>query len=371
MKTVCPPNHCTGCRVCEAKCPKRAIKLIDTLDIVQAEIDETTCIKCGLCEKVCPNHNPIKKENPIKWYQGWAIDQELRSTSSSGGIAAAITKSFINQGGYACSCVFEKGEFSFIITNNTAEAKRFAGSKYVKTSPYNAYEEVHRHLTENNKVLFIGLPCQVAALKNYVPKTKQKNLYCVDLICHGTPSQELFNIYLKQHNVKIEQLENISFRSKGKMGLDIEAIAPSGTVDRYLISFLNSLNYTEGCYNCIYACSQRVSDITLGDNWGTDLPEELSKGISLILCMTPKGEELINLAHLNIMSVNKDKALSENGQLTHPSQKPEGRDRFFKKIKIGANYDKTVFILYPRQCLRQILKGLAIKLKLYKPGGIG
>ena len=368
MKTVCPPAKCTGCRVCESLCPKSAIKNIDTLETVYEEIDEEVCIKCGLCEKVCPIHNQTEKVYPIRWYQGWAKESNVRRTSSSGGIAAAITQAFIAEGGYVCSCCFEKGSFSFFVTNNEEKAKKFAGSKYVKTSPYDVYVEIRQLLEEGNRLLFIGLPCQVAALKNYIPIPRQNKLYCIDLICHGTPSQKLLNVFLNQHHVNTNQLEELSFRSKQGMGLNVETIAVKGTVDNYLISFLNALNYTEGCYNCGFACTQRCSDITLGDNWGTELKEELPKGLSLVLCMTKKGEELIDGSRIELRNVDIEKALSANGQLKHPSYKPLKREEFFNNIKAGANYDKTVFYIYPKQCLKQMVKRIAIKLRLFTPG---
>ena len=369
MSTVCPADQCTGCRACEAICPKKAIRLVDSVDKVYAEINEELCVHCGMCERVCPNHNLVQKNEPIEWHQGWANDAEIRKTSSSGGIAAALTRSFIESGGYVCSCYFGKGEFSFHITNNVEEACRFAGSKYVKTNPFNAYNDVSKLLQKGEKILFVGLPCQVAAIKNFVPERQQDDLYCVDLICHGTPSLELLKIFLKQHGVDIASLDYIRFRTKGKMGLNVKSVAMEGTVDRYLISFLNALNYTEGCYNCQYACRPRVSDITLGDNWGTELSGELPKGLSLILCMTEKGQKLLADADVNLVDVNVEKAVAENGQLNHPSVKPVEREEFFTSIKNGANYDRLVLKIFPKQSIRQILKGIAIKMKLYKSRG--
>lgn len=369
MNTVCPAEQCTGCRACEAICPKKSIRLVDTLDKVYAEINEEQCIHCGLCERVCPNHNLVQKNEPIEWHQGWANNKNIRETSSSGGIAAALTKNFIENGGYVCSCYYDKGEYAFHTTNNVDEAHKFAGSKYVKTNPFDAYSSVSKLLKKGEKVLFVGLPCQVAAIKNFVPKNQQDDLYCIDLICHGTPSLKLLKIYLAQHGVDIASLDDIRFRTKGKMGLNVKSVATAGTVDRYLISFLNALNYTEGCYNCKYACKPRVSDITLGDNWGTDLSCELQKGLSLVLCMTEKGQQLLADADVNLVEVNVEKAVAENGQLNHPSVKPVEREEFFTSIKNGANYDRLVLKIFPKQSIRQILKGIAIKMKLYKSRG--
>ena len=372
MSTVCPAEQCTGCRACEAICTKKAIRLVDSVDKVYAEINEELCVHCGMCERVCPNHNLVQKNEPIEWHQGWANDTEIRKTSSSGGIAAALTQSFIENGGYVCSCYYDKGEFNFHTTNSTKEAHRFAGSKYVKTNPFDAYKDVEKLLKNGERVLFIGLPCQVAAIKNYVPKNLQEELYCIDLICHGTPSVKLLKMFLKQHGVSIASVEDIQFRTDGKTGFSIKTVATAGTVDRYLISFLNALSITESCYNCKYACKARVSDITLGDNWGTELVGELQKGLSLILCITEKGLKLIKDADVKLEDVNISKAIEKNGHLSCSSVKPAQRDEFFTKIKSGANYDRLVLKIFPKQSIRQILKGITIKMKIYKiRGGYG
>ena len=67
---------------------------------------------------------------------------------------------FIKSGGYVASCLFKNGDFVFEITNDLNEARCFAGSKYVKSNPTGIYKKINERL-KTNKVLFIGLPCQV------------------------------------------------------------------------------------------------------------------------------------------------------------------------------------------------------------------
>lgn len=87
--------------------------------------------------------------------------------SSSGGVALAIISSFIQNGGYVASCLFKDGEFIFELTNDLEMSKKFAGSKYVKSNPNGIYLKIKERL-KTDKVLFIGLPCQVAAVNNYI-----------------------------------------------------------------------------------------------------------------------------------------------------------------------------------------------------------
>ena len=104
-------------------------------------------------------------------------------------------------------------------------------------------------------------------------------------------------------------------------------IVQKGVLDKYSISFLNSISYTENCYHCQYANIMRVSDITLGDSWGSNLDiQEQRKGISLILNQTQKGKELLEQSELELMDVELNRAIEHNHQLRHPSIKPNTRE---------------------------------------------
>lgn len=369
MNTVCEINKCNGCMACVASCPKHCITMVDSIHSINAQIDESLCIHCNRCEVVCPNINETLKNAPIGFKQGWA-DSEIRRNSSSGGAASAIITSFIQSGGYVASCLFKSGSFIFEITNDLETAKRFAGSKYVKSNPEGIYEKIREKLI-TNKVLFIGLPCQVAGVLNFVGKTLQDNLYTIDLICHGTPSPQLLDIFLNQYGIKLSDLSDIQFRSKNIFQLKENAkyIGIKGTMDNYSIGFLNSLFYTENCYSCQYAKLERISDITLGDSWGTKLPQtEKKQGISLILCQTQKGEELLRLSNLQLCDVDLSGAIKHNHQLEHPSIKPHIRDAFFQELNSEKSFNELIRKFYPKQCLKQFIKGILIKIKLYGGG---
>lgn len=197
MKTVCDANKCNGCMACLAVCPRKCITIRDDIYNYNAVIDQTACINCNACERVCPNLSVQQKVKPYKWEQGWSYS-DARRNAASGGIASEIIRAFISSGGYVASCLFRNGEFVFDITNDLDTAKCFAGSKYVKSNPEGIYERIKDRL-KSHKVLFIGLPCQVAALKNYIKA--QDNLYTIDLICHGTPSPRVLSYYLKEHGI--------------------------------------------------------------------------------------------------------------------------------------------------------------------------
>lgn len=367
MKTVCEINKCSGCMTCVDICAKGAVKIVDSLEAYNAVIQEDKCINCNACMRVCQKNNPPRAVAPIKWYQGWAEEQEVRENGASGGFASAISKAFVKNGGYVVGCAFKDGSFGFRIENTLEGIKKFAGSKYVKSNPAGVYSDVRELLKQGEKVLFVGLPCQVAAIKNYIGENLQDELYTVDLICHGTPSPKLLDVFLNQYNYSLEKMESIQFRIKGKFQIysDFKSIITNGVCDKYMIAFLNSLTYTENCYECDYAKKERVADLTLGDSWGSDLNKnDVKKGVSLVLCQSKKGMSLLNSAKINLLPVDLDYAVNNNHQLSYPSVMPKGRSTFFEKLEKGNNFNGLVFQSFPKQCLRQDVKEILIRTKI-------
>ena len=353
-RTVCDTSICMGCKACLNVCSKNAITVKDNVDVFEPLIDTQKCIDCGACTKVCPYNSPAELKEPIYIRQGWAKD-EIRRNSSSGGVAAELTKGFIRNGGYVASCAFRNGTFKFIVTNDVNEAKMFAGSKYVKSDPQMIYKDIRELLTKSEKVLFIGLPCQSAAVRNVCGAAS--NLYTVDLICHGTPSLEILKKYLAEKGIEPDKAKDIKFRKDNDFGLyvDDKRFMPGKATDPYTYAFLKSADYIESCYNCRYASYKRVSDITLGDAWG-QMADTDERGVSLIMCQTEKGRELIENAELELFDVDIEKAIEANAQLRHPSIKPPQRDAIIRRIKDGKSVSEAVSKAFPAHSVKNTVK---------------
>ena len=73
---------------------------------------------------------------------------------------------------------------------------KLKGSKYVESTTNSTYSKVLSYLKNGKKVLYSGTPCQIAGLKKFLGKDYE-NLFTMDLICHGVPSERLFHKYLE------------------------------------------------------------------------------------------------------------------------------------------------------------------------------
>lgn len=366
MKTVCEINKCAGCMACVEVCPKEAISVKDDIIHLNAIIETEKCFECNMCHKVCGQNEQPKFHTPQKWYQGW-INDASREKSSSGGFAATLMKSFISNGGTVCTCLFDNGKFGFKFFDTEESIDEVRGSKYVKSNPSGIYKDLKKKLNDEKKLLFIGLPCQVAGAINFVGTKNLANLYTVDLICHGSPSVKVLSSFLKEFSIDLKSINRIDFRNNTSFGLYIDGkkLKPQIVRDKYMIGFLNSLFYTENCYDCKYARKERISDITIGDSWGSNLSEsEQKKGISLALCNTEKGRKLIETSELFLTDVDVENAVKNNHQLYEPSKKPDCYDSIMKMLGNGKKVSLCVRKAYPKASFRQDVKELLVKLKI-------
>ncbi len=373
MKTVCELNKCTGCMACADVCVKKAINVHITIESCNAEIDDSKCIDCGACNKVCQVNNPVSFKKPINWYQGFSKDETTRESCASGGFATEISRAFISQGGVVFTCVFEKGNFKYRAFESVADLKKMAGSQYVKSNPAGIYKDVRERLLAGEKVLFIGLPCHVAGIQNFLTDRLKDNLYTIDLICHGSPTPQLLEIFLKEHKIELNSISAIRFRNKDhfhveeKEERDYKSVGTKGVLDSYMIAFLGGLFYTENCYECKYAQLNRISDITIGDSWGSELPiAEQKKGISLALIQTEKGEQILKMSNVELHSVDLNLAQQHNHQLSSPSVVPEQRNKFLKGIYLNKSIDSMVWRTCFVKSIKQEVKKILMKLKIYR-----
>ena len=199
MIHITDKKKCCGCSACVQRCPKQSIRLEeDTEGFLYPKVNEETCIKCGLCEKVCPILNqadklPVQEVLAVK-----NPDEEERMNSSSGGVFLPLARKVINKGGVVFGAVYDE---SWEVHNVYAEkieavAYPMMGSKYLQSRIETAYRDAERFLKQGREVMFVGSPCQIAGLRTFLRNKEYPNLLAVDFLCHGVPSPGVWRRYL-------------------------------------------------------------------------------------------------------------------------------------------------------------------------------
>lgn len=379
MHNICEINACTACGACENVCHKKAIlRQVKWDGSWYMEIDETQCVNCGSCVKVCPNVQGVELNHPVKAYAAWSNNPQVHATSASGGIAAELYQYAVQNDMYFAGVAMnENQEAHFTVGHTVEEIQKYKNSKYTFSFMDDTYQKIHVLLKERKKVLFIGLPCQVAAIKNYfkLVKSVQNNLLTVDLACHGTPSPE----FLKQHISSIEErksrhakpcyFRDPTFKTERfmftlydqKNQLFYKKKVESRDV--YQIGYHSALIYRDCCYQCKYACHDRSGDLTLADyhGLGSLAPyEACKKSVSCVLVNTPKGESFLQSLMNQLVTHERPilEPLKGERQFNQPSSAPEERAEFIKLYIEKKDFDSAADIAFKELKKKNVIKGI-------------
>lgn len=196
-------KECCGCNACAQRCPKSCITMReDSEGFLYPEVDKEICIDCGICEKVCPVMYQGNKRKPLAVYAVKHKNNEIRLSSSSGGVFTALAESVIDEGGVVFGAKFDD---NWCVVHSYSETKEglaaFRGSKYLQSRIGDSFKKVECFLKANRKVLFSGTPCQIAGLKRFLRK-EYDNLLTVDFVCHGVPSPGVWREYLNEETAR-------------------------------------------------------------------------------------------------------------------------------------------------------------------------
>lgn len=346
-------ENCTGCSACCSVCSKSAIKMIPNSEgFLYPAINDEVCIKCGLCEKVCPAFNLIKNVNQstelLKTFAAINKNEKTRLDSSSGGIFTALAEKFITENGIVFGVKFAE-DFSVIHswTDSLEGLADFRGSKYLQSVIGDTYKECKEFLEQGRKVLYSGTPCQIQGLKKYLRK-EYENLITLDFICHGVPSPLLWRKYIDYREKKsASRTVKTAFRRKNdgwkQYSLSFTFVNDSEYCaslkkDPYMQIFLKDIALRKSCYNCPCRGFNRPSDITIADFWGIQnvIPEmDDDKGTSLVFCNSENGKNLFDRISKNCIfkEINQNDAIKYNPSYLVSVKMPNERNDFYSNLE--------------------------------------
>lgn len=388
MKSVCEEALCTACGACENICPTGCIsRQYRSDDSWYYVIDGARCIHCHQCDSVCPNLVRQDGCKPEKAYAAWSTDQEQHKQSASGGIASELYRWALERRmAFAGAYMAENQEVHFRLGMRAEDIAAFQNSKYTFSYLDSIYQEIDQQLKNGNDVLFIGLPCQVAAMKNYVAvKHRTGTMYTADLVCHGTPAPE----YLKQHVSCIERKlggskSRVTFRNPEygtqnfAFTVDTEQTRYLRTTDDndiYQIGYHKALIYRECCYRCSFARQERVGDLTLADYHGLGMESPYNhekKEVSCVLVNTQNGkrmlDELTQSGRITAYERPVSEPMRHEKQMNHPSIKTEATALFRTYYADCRDYDTAAKKAFAKEIRRNTIRKILHVKKLKQLG---
>lgn len=371
-------DSCTGCGNCGLVCKKKAVTFTrDALNNIYPVIDSSKCVECGLCQKVCSAINQVEKNSPKACYSCYATNEAIRKSSASGGVAQAIYRWCLKNDIPFAGVYFDNKELTakYKLGFSEEDIHQFVNSKYTFSFMGSISEDVIDILKNGKSLVFIGLPCQVAAVKKYaeIKKVNTENLFTVDIICHGVPS----DLYIKEHVKNIcnggAEIDRLSFRDERFMtskfvfsvdynGKNYHKYVESN--DNFQIGYHNATIYRPNCYSCMYAGPNRCGDLTIGDFTGLgrvasvdgNIAEMKYQGVSCVLCNSEKGQKFLaqigNEKYLSIDSRPIEEALKFENQLANPSTPSAYRNRFVE-LYPEKGFDKACDSVFRKEKLKR------------------
>lgn len=345
-------SKCTGCGACLNVCPTGAIKMkYDNDGFCYPKVALDKCISCHLCEKGCPFNNEkyINRKQTFKnlYYSGQLKEKEQLVTVSSGGAAWGLTMAVLDEGGIVYGVEqINVDTIRHIRVDSIEKAKQICRSKYLQSDTGLTFKQVKEDLEKGKTVLYTGVGCQIAGLKNYLQR-EYENLLTMDVVCHGVPSKKVWESYRKyiEKNQKSRMIDLV-FRDKSNgwqnnqyaISFDNGNIIKEKSIDNpFHRGYLIGLYSRPSCGECKFNLIPRVSDYSCADYWeydGASFIETRSLGVSLICVNSEKGSKHIDLfeKYLTLEPTTEKKALQSARHLNHtPSQHPN-RDSLLKEI---------------------------------------
>ncbi len=367
MIDIINPTNCCGCGNCALVCPKQCIRIKeDSCGFLLPVVNKAECVNCNACDMACPvqNHkNQVVTEHEA--FITYAKDKRTRFAGSSGGMFGTIAN-YIFDGNeekdvYVYGASFDE---CLQLKLTRADCKKdlciLYKSKYLQSNLGCKFVEIKDLLDKGKKVMFTATPCQVCALKLYL-KDDYENLLTLDFVCHGVPSQNLFDKcrrYVEKKRGIV--LKDYQFRTKRKRGSTphyckltyikngkLKTKTMLYTKDPFYLGFQKYITMRDSCYDCQFSYSNRCSDITIGDFHQVDeFVRGINRfdGVSLLVTNTKKGKDVWenvkeSLYYYELDAsklIKENKLLSGNGTVI-----TEKRSRFLKDLQ-DKEFDEVV-----------------------------
>lgn len=351
MLDIAKTSRCCGCCACADICPVNCIKMVQDMEgFDYPAINQEACVRCGLCEAVCPILNKSEMASGRQAaYACWHRDVTIRLNSTSGGAFSALANTILRHGGYVIAARYtDDFTVKHIQIKKAEKISTLRQSKYVQSHMTGAFSEVKNALSTGADVLFCGTPCHNAALLNFLGE-RRSNLTLCDFICRGVISERVYTKYLNYLSEKYRSpVTRVHFKNKqyGWNRFSTCISFENGKqfiADRYhdpymLLYLRENLSLRPSCYACQFKGIERHSDITLGDFWGVSnfhKDYDNDQGTSAVIVHTEKGDRLIEEAatEMEVHEAEIAEIIPGNACIMESPACPRERSKFFAQLE--------------------------------------
>lgn len=333
------------------------------------------------CDRNCPSGpNGVVNSHKSIWgdflnvYSGYSLNQEIRFKASSGGVITALCCYLLNNNVVdgIIHTTFDPNEPTKTITICSTTCNELVlrcGSRYSISSPL---YEINKLVEPLKKYAFVGKPCDVVALRNYMKEDDYINThiaYLFSFFCAGTPSYNANRNLIDNMGCNYFDLKSLNYRGNGWPGLTI-AIDSKGKeyYTDYVTSWMNILgrDIKKVCKFCFDSIGEKA-DISCGDLWNLtnegkpDFSE--NDGVNCIFTWNDKGQSLLNDAqnkgYILLSSLENNLEILGKAQPNHKNR----RETMLGKI-LALKLTKNQTPQYPLRLLFRYARYTSIRKQL-------
>jgi len=313
---------CTGCGICAYVQP-RDITMVDDPDAGRRPLvrsDDGVEPSTGAALQVCPgiglshgrDQDGTIPELRADWgpvlevWEGYATDDKVRFSGSSGGAATALALHAIESHGMHGVLHIRARQDAPLLNETVFSTERTqlldaTGSRYAPASPCDRLDLL---TSAPGPSVFIGKPCDVAATARQRQRDElldEKLGLTIAIFCAGTPSMRGTLEMLDKMGIHDPAtVQQIRYRGNGWPGL-AEAVVETDTGTQ-----TRTLTYEESWGDVLqkhrqwrcYVCADHTgefADIAVGDPWYREI-EPGEPGRSLFLIRTERGRRIMDTA---------------------------------------------------------------------------
>ena len=349
MIDIVDKTQCCGCTACVNKCPQKCINMVyDDEGFMYPNVNVKECIRCELCNKVCPvlNHKNKSEINQVAAVVQHK-DRDVLSQSTSGGAFTGIAEYTIDHGGVVIGAAFGSDYVvRHIVVDNKKDLFKFRNSKYVQSYLGNVFALVKKKLDSNQMVCFSGTPCQIEGLRYYLGK-EYDNLVLVDVVCRAVPSPGLWKKYVSMEQRKLGGKISVRFRDKS-LGYQYstmviendKSVVYRGGIESqpWLRMYFSGMIIRPSCTECKFRGRYRNSDFTIWDCYNVykyDKSFNEDDGVTRVLIHSSKGRHIFNQIKNNYKykMIDPDKAVDGVNEMVMSPKEHIKKKEFFHDCK--------------------------------------
>lgn len=305
---------CMGCGLCASVLGEENCKMqLNGEGFYEPKVIQSLSVsESKLVKKLCPGIHVEAKAHKGVWgsmisvCEGWSADTDIRHKAASGGIVTSLAICALEQG--LVDAVLQVGvrDDSYLynelmISRSREEVLRNAQSRYAPALVLHRIKKIFDGSTE--RFAFIGKPCDIAAMKNFIgqfPQYGERVKYYISIFCAGMPS---YNATVKTWQMSGHQDKPTSLKYRGD-GWPGNFVARFEDGTNFQLSYNESWGKILGhhvgfrCKICPDGIGM-LADVAVGDSWNTkDGYPDFTESDGRCFCMvrTSVGDGLMKAA---------------------------------------------------------------------------